>query len=431
MKKLITMLLTVVMAVACCFGLAACGPEEPADNSKPYAGINRIENLADIKVGLICLHGDSSTYDKNFIEAFNAATTKLGVQKVIKTDIPESSKCYETAVELVNEGCDIIFANSFGHESFILQAAKEYPEVQFCHATGTMAHTATRGNFHNAFASIYEGRYLAGVAAGLKLQAMEAAGQISSDNKDSSGNIKIGYVGAFTYAEVISGYTSWYLGVKSVVPNVVMDVSFTGSWYDETAEKTAAETLINERKCALISQHADSMGAPTACETAGVPNVSYNGSTATACPNTFIISSRINWQPYYEYIINCVNKGEEIVYDWSQGLGAGWSDGAVALTDVGTAAAPGTVDYLNNVIAELKAGTRKVFDVNNFTVGGKKLAAYRADVDTDANYTPDTEVIFADYEGAAAYFHESSTGFRSAPYFDLRIDGINLLNQMY
>ncbi len=422
MKKLLTLLLAVIVAAGC-FSMTACG----GDGTKPYNGIKKIENLADIKVGLLCLHGESSTYDKNFIDAFNAACEVKGVQKVIKVDIPESTACYDAAADLVDQGCDIIFADSFGHEEHILKAAKEFPEVQFCHATGTYAHTEDRGNFQNAFASIYEGRYLAGIAGGMKLQEMIDAGLIKAENKDADGNIKVGYVGAWTYAEVISGFTSWFLGVRSVVPNVVMDVQFTGSWYDETAEKSAAETLIN-KGCALISQHADSMGAPTACETAGVPNVSYNGSTAVACPNTFVASSRINWQPYFEYIIDCVNKGTEISDDYCAGIGSNWSNGSVALTDLGSVAAEGTEAAINTAIEALKAGTLKVFDLSKFTVGGQPLADdFKADVDTDAEFAADTVVIKT--AGDIKYFAESE--FRSAPYFALKIDGITYLNEKY
>ena len=427
MKKLLTLVLTVVMAVGCCFGIVSCGGT--GNNSeKPYDGIVKIENLSDIKVGLICLHGESSTYDKNFIDAFNAAVAAKGVQKVIKVDIPESSACYDAAADLVDQGCDIIFADSFGHEEHMLKAAKEFPEVQFCHATGTYAHTENRGNFHNAFASIYEGRYLAGIAGGMKLKAMIDNDELTTDNYDENGNVKVGYVGAWTYAEVISGFTSWYLGVRSIVPNVVMDVQFTGSWYDETAEKTAAETLIS-KGCALISQHADSMGAPTACETASVPNVSYNGSTVSACPNTFIASSRINWQPYFEYIIDCVNKGEEISLDYCNGIGSTWFDGSVALTELGNVAVEGTEEAINDAIAQFKAGTLKVFDLSKFTVNGEALADdFKADVDTDAEFAADT-VVIKTTEGGIKYFAESE--FRSAPYFALKIDGITYLNEKY
>ena len=372
-----------------------------------------------VKLGVILLHDEDSTYDLNFINGVKEAVAALGLtedQVIMKRNIPESNDCYEAALDLADEGCNIIFANSFGHESFLLQAAKECPEVQFCHATGTMAHTAGVANFHNAFAAIYEGRYLAGIAAGLKLNEIKAAGNLKGEVP------MMGYVGAFTYAEVISGYTSFYLGAKSVCPDVIMKVQFTGSWYDEKEEKTAAEALINAG-CDLISQHADSMGAPTACENAGIPNVSYNGSTVASCPNTFIVSSRINWAPYFQYIVNQVAAGEAIDTDWTGTI----ATGSVVLTDVNEkAAAAGTVEAIAQAKAAFEKGEIKVFNTaadNFITVGGAKLDSYLADVDTDAAYAKDTEVV------SEGYFHESE--FRSAPYFDVQIDGIELLNAKY
>ena len=404
MKKLLSLLLAVVML----FSFAACSTSTP-DTDTNDGG----ETKEPLKVGFIFLHDENSTYDKNFIDAAKAACEELGVTMKQKTQIPESNACYDAAVELIDvEGCDIIFADSFGHESFLMKAAEEYPEVQFCHATGTQAHTANLKNFHNAFAHIYEGRYLAGVVAGLKLKEMIDGGKITADKA------KMGYVGAFTFAEVMSGYTSFYLGAKSIVPEVTMDVKFTGSWYDETKEKQAAQALI-DGGCVLISQHADSMGAPTACESAKVPNVSYNGSTAAACPDTFLISSRINWVPYFKYMITQVQEGKEIDTDWAGTI----ENGAVALTDLGTAVAPGTAEKLEEVKQKIINKEINVFDTANFTVGGKKLDSYMADVDTDANFEKDTEAI------ENGVFYESK--HRSGPYFDVEIDGITLLDRNY
>ncbi|MBR1993835.1 MAG: BMP family ABC transporter substrate-binding protein [Firmicutes bacterium] len=396
-KKVLAIVLALVLVFGLSVTLTGCG----SDGGDGY------------KVGFICLHDENSTYDKNFLDAANAACEELGVQAVIKTNIPEGQECYDAAAELVDAGCGIVFANSFGHEDFMIQAAKDFPEVEFCHSTGTKAHTEGLDNYHNAFAHIYQGRYLAGVAAGMKLNEMIEAGDITADEA------KMGYVGAFTYAEVVSGYTSFYLGAKSVCESVTMDVSFTGSWYDEALEKEAANKLINGG-CVLISQHADSMGAPTACENAGVPNVSYNGSTQEACPNTFIVSSRIDWAPYYVYAITAAQNGEAIDADWTGTL----ETGSVVLTDVNEAvAAEGTVAKLEEVKAALQDGSVQVFDTAAFTVEGKALSSYKADVDTDAAYEKDTEVI---EDGA---FKESK--FRSAPYFDLQIDGINLLDTAF
>ena len=408
MKKLLTILLVLALSLTLCCGLVACN-----------------KNNTEVKVGLICLHDESSTYDKNFIDAFKAGCKAKGVELVIKTDIHETNECYETAEDLVDQGCNIIFADSFGHEAFLYKSAQQHKDVTFAHATGTTAHTKKLDNFVNAFASIYEGRYLAGVAAGLKLSEMEAAGQITAKNFDENGAIIIGYVGAYTYAEVISGYTSWYLGVKAGYTgdkDITMKVQFTGTWYNETDEKSAAEALI-DAGAALISQHADSMGAPKACENAGVPNVSYNGSTATDCPNTFIVSSRINWQVYCEYLIDTVRAGKKVDTDWTGTI----DNNSVVLTDLGTAAAANTQTRINEVKAQLANGSLKVFDCSKFTVNGQYLTSYMADVDTDAKYTPDTEVIKT--ANGVTYFAESE--FRSAPYFDIRIDGIVLLNEKF
>ena len=406
MKKFLALILALVMALS----LVACGNDAPpADDGAADDGAA----APAVKVGFICLHDENSTYDLNFLNGAKEAIANLGLTEadyIIKTNIPEGQECYEAAMDLVDAGCNIIFANSFGHEPYMLQAAQEVPEVEFCHSTGTLAHTAGVANYHNAFASIYEGRFLAGVAAGMKLNEMIEAGEITADQA------KMGYVGAFTYAEVVSGYSSFYLGAKSVCPSVTMDVTFTGSWYDEALEKEGAQKLI-DGDCVLISQHADSLGAPTACENAGVPNVSYNGSTQAAGPNTYIISSRINWAPYYEYAINAVKNGEAIAADWTGTL----ATGSVVLTDVNeSVAAAGTAEKLAEVQAALEAGTLNVYDCSTFTVKGENLTSYMADVDTDADYTPDTEVI------ENGVFYESK--FRSAPYFDLEIDGITRLD---
>ena len=408
-KKFLTVALSAVLAASAVIGLASCGDKED-----------------EFKFGLICLHDESSTYDKNFIDAAKTAVKEMGLkenQLVMKTGIPELVACKDAALDLVDNGCDLIFADSFGHEKWLFEAAKAHPDVEFCHATGTTAHTANQANFHNAFASIYEGRYLAGVAAGLKLNEMIAAGKFTAEEA------KMGYVGAYTYAEVISGYTSFYLGAKSVCPTVTMDVQFTGSWFDITAESESAKALIS-KGCKLISQHADSMGAPSACEEAGIPNVSYNGSTVEACPNTFIVSSRIDWVPYFKYIIGQAMEGKKIDTDWTGTL----ATGSVVLTELGgKAPAEGTADAIAAAREKLMNGTLNVFDTSTFTVTktdsknqnatvdeNGKLTGYMADVNTDEAFAGDTEVV---KDGA---FLESK--FRSAPYFDVQIDGITLLN---
>ncbi|MBR9938426.1 BMP family ABC transporter substrate-binding protein [Oscillospiraceae bacterium Marseille-Q3528] len=421
-KRVVSLLAVMALTVGM---LAGCGSSSDSSADTKDAAADEgaeAEDTADsaegttaattVKAGFIFLHDENSTYDLNFLNAAKEACEKLGIEYMTKTNIPEGQECYEAACELADAGCNYIFADSFGHEDYIIEAAKEFPEVQFSHATGTKAHTENLDNYHNAFASIYDGRYLAGVVAGTKLNEMIANGEITEDQA------KMGYVGAYTYAEVISGYTSFFLGARSVCPTVTMDVTFTGSWYDETAEKEGANKLI-ENGCVLISQHADSMGAPTACETAGVPNVSYNGSTASACPNTFLVSSRINWEPYFEYAIKCVEEGKAIDTDWTGDL----ATGSVELSELGTSVAEGTQEAVEAAKADIEAGNVHVFDTSKFTVEGKTLDSYEADVDTDADYTPDHEVV------SDGYFHESE--YRSAPYFDVKIDDINLLDTAF
>lgn len=407
MKKLLSLLVAAMM-ICSCLMLTSCGTKKTAETKTTEDSGNK---APDVKLGFICLHDENSTYDKNFIDAAKAAQKELGLkddQVLIKTNIPESAECYEAAASLVDAGCNVIFADSFGHEDYIIQAAKEFPEVIFAHATGTKAHTENLPNYFNAFASIYEGRYIAGVAAGLKLQEMIDEGKITADKA------KMGYVGAYPYAEVKSGYTSFYLGARSIVPETTMEVKFTNFWFDIAAEKETANALIADG-CVLISQHADSEGAPKACEEAGVPNVAYNLDTREWGPNSALISSKINWTPYLVELLTSKQEGKTVEQDFCKGI----ADGSVELIGLNDkVAAKGTEEKLKEVEAKIKSGEIKVFDTKTFTVKGQEITSYMADVDSDADFTPDTEVV------SDGYFHESEK--RSAPYFDLDIDGITI-----
>ena len=409
MKKI--RLLTLMALPACC--LTACGGTE----YKPEPDFK----ASDVKVGLICLHGDYSTYDANFINAMNQAKQELGFELLLAENIDEGQPCYDKAAQMAELGNNIIFADSFGHEPYMISAAEDYPETLFCHATGTSAAAKNLANFGDSFASIYEGRYLAGVAGGLKLAELYGNGDGSAVSAE---NAVVGYVGAFTYAEIISGFTSFFLGVRSVVPNATMKVKYSGSWYEESTERSIATELINDYHCKLISQHADSHGAPQACETLGVPNVSYNGSTLSDGPNTYLVSSRINWAPYYKHVINnyvlARQKGSKraVENDFTGTL----KDGSVEVLEASANCAAGTQEVLNSVKAELIAGTRHVFDTSKFTVNGAAPNATNMKPgdatwpDFPANY----DIL------AGGYYHESER--RSAPSFDVIIDGIENLN---
>ncbi len=384
-----------------------------------------------VKIGLICLHDSSSTYDANFINAMDEAVKNLGDKVVFEkncllTGVPEDNSCYDAAKDLVERGCKVIIADSFGHQTAMLNAAKDFPDVQFCHATGTNAKTAGVKNYHNAFASIYQGRFMAGYAAGLKLVDSKKA------ELDANTALKVGYVGAFPYAEVKSGYTSWFLGVRNALRDynyddslVTMDVEFTGEWYHPEKESNQADKLI-KAGCVLISQHADSMGAPSTCEQAGIPNVTYNIETKKECPNTYLAYSRINWAPYYEAVVNAVYNGKdidgEVNANWTGTVATGSVEYNVNWANV-TSDATKLADYKAKFAAVEKdvkeKAAAKVFDCSTFKVNGANLTTYLAD--TDGDYKGESEAI-AEKNGVK-FFNESALA--SAPYFDINIDGIN------
>lgn len=167
-----------------------------------------------------------------------------------------------------------------------------------------------------------------------------------------------------------------------------MKVRYTNSWYDEEGEKEAAEKLIDKDGCKIISQHADSSGSPNVCESRGVPNVFYNGENPTLT-KSYLISSRINWRPYFNYFINCTLNGIKMPYDWTGSL----KDGSIEVYNASSLAVEGTQDAVNTAINNLKEGKIKVFNTSKFTIGGKTLSSYLADVDSDENFIGDTEVI--------------------------------------
>ena len=376
------------------------GKTEAAD---PKGGVAK----EDLKVGLIYNGDENESYTAAHYNGALDMKKALGLsddQIIVKWNVPEDESAKDAAMDLADQGCNIIFANSFGYESYIIEAAKEYPDVQFCHATGYQAKTSGLSNMHNYFTNVYESRYVSGIVAGLKLNQMIQDGKVKEDA------VKIGYVGAYPYAEVISGYTSFFLGVRSVCPQATMEVKYTNSWGSFDLEKEAADALISNG-CVLISQHADTTGAPVACEAAGVPDVGYNISMLATAPKTALTSASINWAPYVTYAVQSVIDGKAIDTDWCQG----YKDGAVSITELNKdAVAPGTEEKVKEAEDAIKAGTLHVFDTSTFTVGGKKLETYKKD-GSDVEYVSN------------GYFHESEFG--SAPAFDILIDGITTIDK--
>ena len=381
-------------------------------------GLEKVKELSPkkrIKVGLICLHDENSSYDERFMKGLNGACMNCGIPMAdyyIKANIPEDRECFDAAEELVDEGCSLIIADSFGHEDFLIEAARRHPDVQFCQYAGVMAHTEGLSNYHNFYNAAYQGRFLTGVAAGLKLNQMIDEGWIRP------WDAKLGFVGTYTYAEVVSAYTAFFLGARYVCPSVTMKVDFTGSWFDLEEEYRIANELIMDG-CQVISQYSESFGAPIACEQAGVFNVPYNAETSLECPNTCLVGLGDSWLPYFTYAITCVQRGVPMAPDWTGEL----LNASMSLYDLNVSAAPGTDETLLAVFELLTYGKLHVFDTSAFTVGGERLDSYYADVDFDWLFEGDTQAV------SGGYFHESE--YRSAPYFDIQIDGIELLDTLF
>ena len=433
MKKFAALLLAGAMA----FSMMACGSssdkkadDKSSDSKKTESA--KSTSASDIKVGVIYIGDENEGYTEAHMKGIQEMKKELGLsddQIIEKTLIPEDETCYDAAVDLAEQGCNIIFGTSFGHESYLLQAAAEYPDVQFCHATGYQAASSGLDNMHNYFTAVYESRYVSGVVAGLKLKEILEDGTLTTetqpDSFDADGNVKVGYVGAFSYAEVVSGYTAFYLGIKSVVPNAVMEVKYTNSWFDIDKEGAAAEALI-ANGCVIIGQHADSTGAPAATQKLHDDgkicySVGYNIDMLETAPTAALTSATNNWAVYYKHAIATVMGGGDLEQDWS----AGYNDDAVGITELGESCAEGTADYVADIESKLKDGSLQVFDTSTFTVGGEEVTSAPVDL-SFMDYTTDPATVVYQGETVEAiedgHFAEST--FRSAPYFTLRIDGI-------
>ena len=417
-------LLALLLAGSMTFGLAACGngdqgsAESPAGTT-PAGTETGGEAAKTVKVGLICIGDENDQgYTYNFIRGKEAVTEALAAKGItvdweVKYNVGEDSSCEEANIELAEAGCDLIINNSFGFEPYMLKVAPDYPEIEFISCTNQASAVDELENTHNAFANIYEGRYLAGVVAGMKMQEMIDNGEITADQA------VIGYVGAYSFAEVISGFTAYYLGAKSVCPSVTMKVQFVGSWSDATLEGNAAQALC-DAGCVMISQHSDNTTPATAAQNAGAFHTGYNNDMIAVAPEASLIGTRIDWSVYFEYAIEAVANGESFEQDWCHGM----DEGAVVMTPLNEEiAAAGTADKLAEVEEQLRSGALQVFDTSTFTVEGAELTTCMA-LDTDGDFVADSEE--AVFDGA---FHESY--FQSAPYYTVQIDGIEWLNSAY
>ena len=415
MKKLLAILLSVIMVLS----LVACGDKAQDETPNTDDQQQTTEETKTVKVGLICIGDENDQgYTYNFIRGKEAATEQLAakginVDWVVKYNIGEDSTCEDANIELAEEGCELIFNNSYGFEPFMLKVAPDYPEIQFVGCTNQGSWNDGLDNTHNAFANIYEGRYLAGIAAGMKLQQLIDEGTIKPEEA------VIGYVGAYSFAEVISGMTSYFLGARSVCPSVTMKVQFVGSWSDATEESNAASALC-DLGCKIISQHSDNTTPATMAQSKGAFHTGYNNDMTGVAPDASIIGCRIDWTPYFKHAIECTRDGKAIEADWTGTI----ATGSVVLTDLNeNVAAEGTAEAIADATAKLESGELHVFDCSTFTVDGETLTSAFA-LDTDGDFTPDSEE--AVFDGA---FHESY--FQSAPYFAIKIDGIEWLNSAF
>lgn len=430
-KKLLSVVLASVMVVSTAVMFSGCGSSSSSsansDNNSKQSSTS-----SNVKVGAILVGDETEGYTLAHINGIKAAAEKLGIPSdniIWKYKVTEDQACYDAATDLVGQGCNVIFANSYGHETYVAQAAEENQDVTFVSMTGDFAAVSGIKNLKNAFTNVYESRYVSGVVAGLKLKELVDNGKLTKDKVpnafDKDGNIKVGYVGAYNYSEVVSGYTAFYLGIKSVIDNVAMEVNYTNSWFSIEKEGAAAEALM-ANGCVIIGQHADSTGAPAAVEKkakegALVYSIGYNIDMRDTAPTAALTSATNCWEVYYEYALGCIMDGKEIDTDWSKG----YADNAVAITDLGNNCAKDTKTKVDDVIAKIKDGSLNVFDTSKFTVEGKKVTTAPIDL-TFYDYSGKTPKVI--YKGDTkeaitdGYFSEST--LRSAPYFSLRIDGI-------
>ena len=430
MKKFLRVL-GAMLALAMLLSLAACG-STASTAATGESGSEATAAASNLKVGVILIGDETEGYSAAHINGIKAAAAELGMsddQIVWKYKIPEGAECSDAAEDLVGQGCNLIISNSYGHQTYMVEVAEKYPDITFVSMTGDFAALTGLDNFKNAFTAIYQSRYVSGVVAGMKLKELIESGTLTPENQpnsfDADGNVKIGYVGAFPYAEVVSGYTAFYLGAKSVWPQTVMEVMYTNSWFDIDKEGAAAEALIANGSV-IVGQHADSTGAPAATQKlkdAGTIcySVGYNIDMLETAPTAALTSATNVWEAYYKEAFTDAMNGEEIPVDWAKG----YDDGAVAITELGPECAEGTADKVAEVEAALKDGSLHVFDTSTFTVGGETVTSAPVDLTFYDYSTGDAVVVYQGETKEAihdGYFDEST--LRSAPYFTLRVDGI-------
>lgn len=320
---------------------------------------------AVLKIGFVYDGDESIPYTNNFIRAQHTVEERFAskVQILTRKNI-NPDEADEILDELVEEGCSLIFTNSYSNAIIAKEHAMKYPNVQFCQASGDNgAEPPLVRNYHTFMGEIYEGRYVSGIVAGLKLKELIEHGIIRKDQA------KLGYVGAYPYPEVISGYTAFFLGARSIVPTATMTVTYTYTWSSFSEEKACAKHLIDEG-CVIISQHSDTIGPAIACEESferHVFHIGYNQSMIDIAPMTSLISTRINWTPYItgavEAMLNKRNFEKSIKgHVHGNDIGAGFELGWVQMLELNSIiAAKGTAEAIENAIQSFRKGKTVVY----------------------------------------------------------------------
>ena len=439
MKKLLSLVLALALVVSA-FTFVGCGSK---DSGKADG----------LKIGCIMVGDDQETYTKAHIDGIIEAAKAVGIKEtnlIWKYAVKEDDSCAKAAKELIGNGCSLIIANSYGHQDYIAKVAKENPKVNFVSMTGDFASISGLDNLYNAFTNIYEARFVSGVVAGMKIKELADAKKIPEKSYTKDKKVKVGYVGAYPYAEVVSGYTAFFLGIQSVYKDVAMDVSYTNSWFDPKKEAAAADKFIKDN-CVIVGQHADSTGAPSTVQKAKdsgslVYSVGYNMDMLDVAKTAALTSPLNNWKVYYTDLFQAVVDGKDIPQDWAKG----YADDAVSISKLGPEVAKGTDAKVEEVIKGIKDGSVKVFDTKSFKITGDSVKATKdptkgsiVDLELDKGIVTKATKDFSYMDFTAnppkvVYKGEvkdtikdgefSESTLRSAPYFSLRIDGITELN---
>ncbi len=293
-----------------------------------------------LKVGMVLIGLQDDGFSGAHYNGLEGMKTALGLkdeQVLYKFNVPETAECDAALRELVDAGCQIIFGNSWGFMNFMEEIAEEYPEVIFSHCSGYKNNGV---NFNNYFGRIYQARYLAGIAAGLKTQTG-----------------KIGYVAAWAdNAEVNGGINAFALGVQSVNPDAMVYVKYISSWFDPTLEKQTAVALL-DMDCDVIAQHVDTSMPQVAAQEAGKFGCGYNTDMTLAAPDAHLTAPIWHWASVYTAQVQDVVNGTWVPENYFLGL----KEGMVDISPLSKNVAPGTAEKIEEARARILSGEWDVF----------------------------------------------------------------------